>query len=119
MFNFLKNILGKNEANNEEYGTMDNNSRVSWNPEQPRPGDTVHVNYQGLLKNSGANEVYLHYGFDSWSKGITTVKMNRNENGDFGSDIPFNESHEINFCFRDNANNWDNNNGFNWTVHTE
>lgn len=117
MFDFLKNFLGKNEANQQEFGSFDH--RVSWEPAPPKPGDTVHINYEGLLKNSGAGEVYLHYGFDSWSKGVTTVRMERTNNGDFGSDITFSGNQEINFCFKDSGNNWDNNNGHNWTLHPQ
>ncbi len=117
MFDFLKSILGMNNADQQEFGSFDN--RVSWEPAPFRSGDTVHINYQGLLKKSGASEVYLHYGFDSWSQGVATVKMEKMENGEFGSDITFTGDQEINFCFKDSGNNWDNNNGHNWTLHPQ
>jgi hypothetical protein len=117
MFDFLKNILGMNQGSQQEFGSFDN--RVTWEPAPPQPGDSVHITYQGLLKNSGAGDVYLHYSFDSWSKGIATVKMHKSQDGSFDSDIPFNGNQEINFCFKDDANNWDNNNGHNWTVHPQ
>jgi hypothetical protein len=67
----------------------------------------------GLLKNSGADEVFLYYGVDGW-KNQDTIKMHKMQDGVFGAEIRANASHEINFCFKDSANNWDNNNGWNW-----
>ena len=115
MFDFLKNILGINDGNQQEFGSLDN--QVTWEPEPAKPGDTVHINYKGLLKNSGASEVYLHYGFDSWTKGIATMKMEKSIDGDFGADVQFQGNQELNFCFKDSGNNWDNNDGHNWTLH--
>jgi hypothetical protein len=115
MYNFLKSIFGINNSGDQEVGSFDE-YRVSWHPEMAKPGDTIHIDYQGLLKDSGAKEVYLHYGFDSWSKKINTVKMENNDYGGFETDIHVDGNHEINFCFKDDANHWDNNDGFNWTV---
>lgn len=93
--------------------TMFNDDRVSYEPAPVRSGDTVHVNYQGILKNSGATEVYLHYGADGW-KEPSTIRMQQMQDGIFGAEIQASASHEINFCFKDSANNWDNNSGWNW-----
>ena len=92
-----------------------NDQRVSWEPAPVKFGDTVHVNYDGLLKNSGASEVYAHYGFDGW-KNSNTVKMDKKSNGVFSVEIPVHASHEINLCFKDAADNWDNNSGWNWKI---
>jgi len=92
-----------------------NDDRVSWEPAPVKAGDTVHISYTGLLKNSGANEVFIHYGVDDW-KNSTTTKMKQREDGSFMADIPANAAHAVNFCFKDAVNNWDNNNGWNWKV---
>lgn len=117
MNNFLKTLLGRNRTD-QEIGSFDD-SRVVFQPRWNENGETVHIDYQGLLKDSGAESVFLHYGFDSWNAEVATVMMEREENGKFGVDIPAHfghNHHEINFCFKDSANNWDNNNGWNWTV---
>jgi hypothetical protein len=93
--------------------TTFNDDRVSLEPAPVKSGDTVHVNYTGLLRNSGAEHVYLHYGQDGWQD-TSTVQMQRNQDGIFGAEIKANAHKEINFCFKDCANNWDNNNGWNW-----
>ena len=46
--------------------TQYNDDRVSIEPAPVQSGDTVHINYQGILKNSGADQVFLHYGVDGW-----------------------------------------------------
>jgi hypothetical protein len=114
----ILNALGLNSQNSEEFGSLDHN-RISWSPNPVRPGETIQINYQGLLKDLGASEVYLHYGFDSWSSPPQTVKMEQRETGEFGADVQAEGNHEINFCFKDAANQWDNNNGSNWTLPLE
>lgn len=80
-----------------------------------KAGDTVHISYKGLLKNTGANEVYIHYCVDDW-KNTNTVKMQQKTDGAFIADVPAKAAHALNFCFKDPMNNWDNNNGLNWKV---
>ena len=77
----------------------------------------VHVTYNGLLAKSGATEVYCHYGSGSsnyWTN-VNTVKMDRTSRG-FEKDIKINNSRAF-ICFKDSANNWDNNSGHNWTIY--
>jgi hypothetical protein len=113
----LKNLFGMNEKNHVEFGDLDTHKEVSWKPAKARPGDNVSIHYQGLLRNSGAQTVFLHYGFDSWN-GVSEVPMEK-ENGNFRTNITAQGNTEINFCFKDNANNWDNNNGHNWSIHLQ
>lgn len=92
-----------------------NDDRVAWEPAPVNAGDKVLIDYFGLLKNSGAEHVYLHYGVDGW-KNSGTVKMDRKYDGAFHAEIPAQAAHEVNFCFKDCANNWDNNSGWDWKV---
>ena len=79
-------------------------------------GNEVTIIYNGLLKNSGADQVYLHYGYGDTDRGydINTIRMDNTHQG-FEKTISM-KNHMLNFCFKDSANNWDNNNGHNWTV---
>lgn len=92
-----------------------NDHRVSWEPAPAKSGDKVHLNYDGLLKNSGAADIYVHYGFDGWEN-AQTVHMSRNYDGAFTAEIPVQGSHEVNLCFKDCSNHWDNNSGWNWKI---
>ena len=80
-----------------------------------KKGSETSINYSGILSNSGAEKVYLHYGFDGWNNAETVV-MNKSASGAFNTEVKVNGIDELNFCFKDNANNWDNNNGSNWTA---
>ncbi|HYH04653.1 MAG TPA: carbohydrate-binding protein [Bacillota bacterium] len=115
----IRNVLGINATNQAEFGNLDNESTnpVDWSPNPMQKDETLRIGYRGLLKDAGADAVYLHYGYDSWNSPIHTIKMNRLADGDFEVDLHPEDRHEVNFCFKDSASNWDNNNGWNWTVH--
>ncbi len=79
-------------------------------------GEKVEVKYNGLLARSGAEEVYLHAGFGhnkQWDD-VRDLKMeSRGNEWHINFDVATDK--RFNFCFRDNAGNWDNNNGKNWS----
>lgn len=77
-------------------------------------GREVSIRYDGLLARSGAGQIYLHCGFGdktSWEH-VNDLPMSR-QNDSWEKTISLKDS-RVNFCFRDNVNNWDNNNGDNW-----
>ncbi|MCR4401432.1 MAG: carbohydrate-binding protein [Firmicutes bacterium] len=81
-------------------------------------GESVSVKYSGLLAKAGAEQVYLHmgYGVGTWNS-VVDVPMTKVEPGTFEArvDLPLEETSRFHFCFRDNAGNWDNNNGRDWS----
>ena len=79
-----------------------------------KKGNKATVTYNGLLNNCGAEKVYLHFGFDGW-KDAETIPMYKNH-GSYNTEIRMTGREELNFCFKDNADNWDNNSGKNWTI---
>ena len=87
--------------------------RVQVEPQKPKKGDRVEVKYKGLLKDCGASQVYCHCGYDGWQK-TQTIPMNKVEDGTFTCQIPAERKKEINLCFKDSADNWDDNSGWNW-----
>lgn len=86
---------------------------------QPTPiiaGQKVEIRYDGLLARAGAQDIYLHAGFgnhNNWSN-VMDVKMSRRGHG-FETRFAIEEETRFNFCFRDSADNWDNNHGHNWS----
>lgn len=79
-------------------------------------GDVIEVRYNGLLAKSGADQVYLHTGLAyeyDWTN-VQNIKMNKEEN-DWVVNVELKEPVKLKFCFKDSANNWDNNNGRNWS----
>lgn len=79
-------------------------------------GEELKIKYKGLLITSGAGKVYLHggYGHEAWDK-IFDVPMKKTRDGGWSATIQVEEPSSINFCFRDDAENWDNNQGRNWS----
>lgn len=74
----------------------------------------IEVTYDGLLAKSGADTVYAFYGYgDKWLS-RSVHKMNRTDYG-FKTNIPTN-ANVVHVAFKDSANNWDNNNGQNYSI---
>lgn len=78
-----------------------------------RTGDVLTLTYSGLLAASGADRVFIHYGYgDSWDE-LKTEEM-INDNGRFTARIELKKAGSLNVCFKDSANNWDNNSNENY-----
>ncbi|HOJ09001.1 MAG TPA: carbohydrate-binding protein [Clostridiales bacterium] len=86
---------------------------LSVSPAIPSLGDKLTVQYSGLLAQSGASHIYAHVGYGSNWDNLYDYPMNRTDKG-FEVNIPVVKSGTINVCFKDCANNWDNNSGSNY-----
>lgn len=79
----------------------------------------ANISYDGLLAKCGADQVFLHYGVGSnefWAN-VHTQKMQKTSRGwEKTVRLP---DRQYQICFKDSANNWDNNNGYNWVVSQE
>lgn len=87
---------------------------ISIEPKRPELGEEVKISYNGPLAQNGAGQIYLHFGYGSGWRNLEDVPMQMSTDGWTCKIVP--EDREINFCFHDDANNWDNNNGSNWTL---
>ncbi|MCL6612713.1 MAG: hypothetical protein K6T66_14350 [Peptococcaceae bacterium] len=79
-------------------------------------GNEATIIYNGLLARSGADQVYLHCGYGNpvdWHS-VSTQKMDRTPRG-WEKTIRMIDNTAI-ICFKDSANNWDNNSGHNWII---
>lgn len=94
------------------------NQGIRVSPQTVRSGELVRLNYNGLLAQSGADQVYLHTGYgDSWQY-VSDLAMQRTADG-WQKVFPVEHPGSLCFCFKDSANNWDNNNGQNWNIPIE
>ncbi|OPX43040.1 carbohydrate binding domain protein [Ruminiclostridium hungatei] len=76
-------------------------------------GDRLKITYRGLLASEGAESVYLHFGFgDGWDSS-SYIQMERISEG-FLAEIQVQDGKSLELCFKDSANNWDNNSGNNY-----
>ncbi|MEW6661051.1 MAG: carbohydrate-binding protein [Bacillota bacterium] len=79
-------------------------------------GEEVSVLYYGLLSQAGADQIYLHTGYGdahNWED-IQTTRMEKTARG-WAKTFTVHHDTRLNICFKDSANNWDNNNGLNWS----
>jgi hypothetical protein len=77
-------------------------------------GDRVHIRYSGLLSQAGADKIFLHMGYgDQWAD-TKDYEMEHTEQG-WEADIKVYRGGRMYFCFKDRADNWDNNQGHNWS----
>ena len=68
----------------------------------------VKISYTGKFFQENSEEVFIHYGFGINWDGVSEVKMEKTELG-FQAEIFLGEGETFNFCFRNNNDEWDNN----------
>jgi len=91
---------------------------IFFNTDKLTQNSRVKLSYTGKLFEEGSEEVYIHYGFGyDWSN-LGEVKMEKTELG-FQSEIDLPESDTFNFCFKNNLDEWDNNDGQNYIFELE
>lgn len=78
-------------------------------------GRTVKLTYNGTLVENGASEIYVHFGFGLLWDNLQELKLEKTDAG-YETEITLVSAEDINFCFRDGENNWDNNNAQNYTA---
>ncbi len=76
-------------------------------------GDRLKIIYNGLLAGSGAENIYLHSGYGSEWSHSTYTQMHKEAEG-FSAEIQILDGKSLQLCFKDSADNWDNNSGANY-----
>lgn len=109
--------FGDGEARLKAMHKADYPGGVVVDPTPITAGDETTVFYNGLLGKEGQGQVYLHYGYGphkNW-RNVSDIRMEKTGWGWVGAvRMPEHEG-RFNFCFKDSAHNWDNNNGTNWS----
>ena len=91
---------------------------IFFNTDKIIEGEKVKISYVGYLFQINSSEVYLHYGFGLNWDNVSEIKMEKTELG-FQAEIDLISDGTFNFCFRNNANVWDNNFGQNFVFPIE
>jgi hypothetical protein len=79
-----------------------------------KAGDTIELSYTGLLKNSGAKEVKVHFGYNESWEDSQTVDMDLKDDA-FVVSLTLTKAGTLNCAFVDPIGNWDNNSGNNYS----
>ena len=88
---------------------------IFFNTDKLVQNSTVKISYTGKFFEDNSEEVFIHYGFgENWDN-LSEIKMEKTELG-FQTEITLLESDTFNFCFRNEKNEWDNNNFQNYIV---
>ena len=75
----------------------------------------AYITYSGNLYTQNSNSVHIVYGFgDNWEH-TTEKEMEMNAHG-FVAKIRLLDYDKFNFCFKNQYNEWDNNNGQNYSL---
>ena len=91
---------------------------IFFNTDKLIEDSNVKISYTGELFQNNSEEVYLHYGFNENWQNLNDVKMEKTDLG-FQAEIQLLEGDTFGFCFKNENNVWDNNNGQNYTFKIE
>ena len=91
---------------------------IFFNTDKIVENSKLKISYVGSLYQNGAEQVFLHYGFNSGWDNVSDVKMEKTELG-FQCEIEIGENDSLNLCFNDGNNNWDNNDTQNYVFPIE
>ncbi len=91
---------------------------IFFNTDKLVQNSTVKISYTGKFFEENSEEVYIHYGFgENWDN-LSEIKMEKTELG-FQTELFLLESDTLNFCFKNENNEWDNNNSENYIFELE
>ena len=91
---------------------------IFFNTDKLIQNSTVKISYTGLFFENNSEEVYIHYGFGINWDNLSEIKMEKTELG-FQAEIELLESDTLNFCFKNENDEWDNNNLANYVFELE
>ena len=91
---------------------------IFFNTDKLIENSVVKISYTGRFFQDGSENVTVHYGFgNNWDK-LTDIEMKKTELG-FQAEIKLENAEELNLCFKNNKNEWDNNEGKNYSFQVE
>ena len=94
---------------------MSTENTVYFDTDKLIEGRTVKLTYKGTLATPETNEIYVHYGFGLLWDNLQEIKLDKISDDCYETSITLTTSDSINYCFRDDKNNWDNNETKNYT----
>lgn len=93
---------------------MELSKNIFFNTDKLIENSTVKISYIGeLFQDDQTTNVSIHYGFGSNWDNVSDIEMQKTELG-FQAEINLLEGDTFNFCFKNQNEVWDNNNGQNY-----
>ena len=97
---------------------MELTKNIFFNTDKLIENTTVKISYTGELFQNNSEKVFIHYGFGLDWENLNEIEMEKTELG-FQAEIELVSFDTFNFCFKNNNNEWDNNNGKNYVFPIE
>ena len=97
---------------------MELTKNIFFNTDKLVENSKVKISYLGQLYQDASEEVSIHYGFGINWDNVNDIQMVKTDLG-FQAEIDLLEGDTFNFCFKNENNNWDNNNGQNYSFEIE
>ena len=97
---------------------MELTKNIFFNTDKLIENTNVKISYTGKFFQDNSENVFIHYGFGLNWDNINDIKMEKTELG-FQAEIHLCEGETFNFCFRNNNNEWDNNDAKNYIFNSE
>ena len=92
---------------------MELTKNIFFNTDKLVENSTVKISYTGRFFQDDSKDVYIHFGFGNAWENLQEIKMEKTELG-FQSEIDLIGAETFNFCFKNEKNEWDNNEGQNY-----
>ena len=81
---------------------------IFFNTDKLVENTTVKISYVGKFFQENSEKVFIHYGFGINWHNVSEIEMQKTELG-FQAEVFLGEGETFNFCFKNNNNEWDNN----------
>lgn len=91
---------------------------IFFNTDKLVENSKVKISYTGKLFEENSDKVYLHYGYGLQWDNVSEIEMVKTELG-YQAEVELLASDSLNLCFRNSNNEWDNNNGQNYSFPIE
>ena len=92
---------------------MELTKNIFFNTDKLIENSRVKISYTGKFFQDASEDVFIHYGFGINWDNINDIKMEKTELG-YQTEIDLIKGESFNFCFKNNLEQWDNNDGKNY-----
>lgn len=97
---------------------MELSKNIFFNTDKLIENSTVKISYTGKFFQDDSENVFLHYGFGQNWDNVNELQMEKTELG-FQTEVNLLEGETFNLCFKNGNNEWDNNEGQNYSFPIE
>lgn len=91
---------------------------IFFNTDKLIENSKVKISYTGKFFQENSEKVFVHYGFGEKWDNVNDIEMNKTELG-FQAEIELLSGETFNLCFKNEKDEWDNNEGKNYSFNLE